>query len=291
MALLHLDFESQFLGANTDVNIIVPDKPREISPAQFYQSGKKYRVLWLLHGTFGGYSDWVRKSNIELYACEHDIIVVMPGVGNSDYEAWNNFTLGYDSEKYIVEELMPLVYGWLPASNKREDNFIAGLSMGGGGALKFALHYPQLFAKCASLSYCPRDPALMKDNLKALFDMDRSEVEKDEGDVMHMKLRYYNIMHRWDTFEDYEKNHYDIYNELIHAKDRKDLPAFLFTVGDKDPLMTESFHALKKKLDEIGFAAKWSEDPVSHEWRVWERDIQKAFVFFGFSDEMKGNAF
>ena len=82
-----------------------------------------------------------------------------------------------------------------------------------------------------------------------------------------------------------------LYNELIHAKDRKDLPAFLFTVGDKDPLMTESFHALKKKLDEIGFAAKWSEDPVSHEWRVWERDIQKAFVFFGFSDEMKGNAF
>ncbi len=68
MALVHINFESEFLATNTDVNIILPDKPREKTPAQFYGSGAKYKVLWLLHGTFGDYTDWIRKSNIELYA-------------------------------------------------------------------------------------------------------------------------------------------------------------------------------------------------------------------------------
>ena len=53
MSLVHFQFESQCLCSNTDVTVILPDKPRDISPAEFYASGKKYRVLWLLHGTFG----------------------------------------------------------------------------------------------------------------------------------------------------------------------------------------------------------------------------------------------
>ena len=157
MALITLDFESEYMGSNQNVNIIVPDKPRDISCKDFYENKAKYRVLWLLHGTFGGYSDWIRKSNIETYACEKNFIVVMPGIANADYEDWPTFTLGLNAEKYIVDELMPLVYNWLPASNKREDNFIAGLSMGGKGTLHFALKYPQLFAKAAILSYLPSD--------------------------------------------------------------------------------------------------------------------------------------
>ena len=127
MALITLDFESEYMGSNQNVNIIVPDKPRDISCKDFYGNKAKYRVLWLLHGTFGGYSDWIRKSNIETYACEKNFIVVMPGIANADYEDWPTFTLGLNAEKYIVDELMPLVYNWLPASNKREDNFIAGI--------------------------------------------------------------------------------------------------------------------------------------------------------------------
>ena len=53
MSLIHYNFESQYLNNNTDVNIILPDKPRDKTPEQFYGSGKKYKVLWLLHGTFG----------------------------------------------------------------------------------------------------------------------------------------------------------------------------------------------------------------------------------------------
>ena len=152
MALIHFEFESQFTGHNEDVYIVMPDKKRSETPEEFYGNGKKYPVLWLLHGTFGGYSDWIRKSNLETYACEHDCIVVMMGVGNADYEAWPAFTLGYDATRYVTEELMPMVYNWLPASSKREDNFISGLSMGGGGTGKISINYPENYAAALIMS-------------------------------------------------------------------------------------------------------------------------------------------
>ena len=56
---------------------------------------------------------------------------------------------------YLTEELMPLVYNWFPASSKREDNFIAGLSMGGSGAIQYAVGHPDKFAAAAILSNAP----------------------------------------------------------------------------------------------------------------------------------------
>ena len=83
MALVTMNFESEYLYSNHEISIILPDKPRSLTAKEFYSSGKKYKVLWLLHGTFGDHSDWLRKSNIELYACEKDLIVVMPSALNS----------------------------------------------------------------------------------------------------------------------------------------------------------------------------------------------------------------
>ena len=62
---------------------------------------------------------------------------------------------------YLTEELMPLIYGWLPVSDKREDNYIAGLSMGGRGTIKFAVNHPDKFAAAAVLSAAPVDFSLM----------------------------------------------------------------------------------------------------------------------------------
>ena len=78
MSLMTFNFQSSCLSGNTEITVILPDKPWKESPAEFYGSGKKYKVLWLLHGTFGDHTDWLRKSNIELYACEKDLIVVCP---------------------------------------------------------------------------------------------------------------------------------------------------------------------------------------------------------------------
>ena len=56
MALVQMNFESEYLQSNHEISVILPDKPRSLTPAQFYGSGKKYPVVWLLHGTFGAVS-------------------------------------------------------------------------------------------------------------------------------------------------------------------------------------------------------------------------------------------
>lgn len=179
MALLTFNFESQYLNNNHEISVILPDKPREVEPAAFYGSGKKYKVLWLLHGTFGDHSDWIRKSNIELYACEKDLIVVMPSGLNANYANWERFSIGYNMYDYFLKELMPLIYGWFPASDKREDNFIAGLSMGGTGTLVYALNHPERFAAAAVLSCCPFQMGFTND--ANLDDRSRGMVENRGG--------------------------------------------------------------------------------------------------------------
>lgn len=289
MALMTLDFESEYMGSNQNVNIIVPDKPRDISCKDFYNSEKKYRVLWLLHGTFGGYSDWIRKSNIETYACEKNFIVVMPGIGNADYENWETFALGLNAEKYIIDELMPLVYHWLPASSLREDNFIAGLSMGGKGTLHFALKYPQCFAKAAVLSYIPRDMENQKKALQELFDKSIDEVIQD-NDVMHSMQRQYNCLHNMGSVDAYLDSYYNLRRKLKEA-DLALLPKLLFGCGTDDVLFAHEIEPFKAFLKQIGLEVEWTLGPGNHEWRVWERDIQKAFAFFCDDTEKQGNAF
>lgn len=289
MALITLDFESEYMGSNQNVNIIVPDKPRDISCKDFYGNKVKYRVLWLLHGTFGGYSDWIRKSNIETYACEKNFIVVMPGIANADYEDWPTFTLGLNAEKYIVDELMPLVYNWLPASNKREDNFIAGLSMGGKGTLHFALKYPQLFAKAAILSYLPSDMENDKQELEKLYALSLDEVISN-NDVMHSKQRLYNCMHNIGSVDAYLDSYYNLRRKMKEA-DVSKLPEMLFTCGTEDSIFKNEIEPFKAFLKEIGMEAKWSLGKGDHEWRVWERDIQIAFSFFVDDQQVHGNAF
>ena len=142
MSLIQFDFESQYLNSNTTIGIIIPEKPHYIAADKFYNRKKKFKVLWLLHGTYGDWSDWVRKTMVELYATENDFMCVMPSALNSDYTSWPSFSLGYDMESHLVKELMPLIYSWFPASSKKEDNYIAGLSMGGFHTLQISANYP-----------------------------------------------------------------------------------------------------------------------------------------------------
>ncbi len=290
MALVTLDFESEFMGSNQNVNIILPDKPRNKSCVSFYGNHEKYKVLWLLHGTFGGYSDWIRKSNIETYACERNLVVVMPGIGNADYEDWPTFTLGLNAEKYITEELMPLVHNWFPCSSKREDNFIAGLSMGGKGTFHLALKYPQLFSKAAVLSYLPSDIDKEKQKLENLYNKSLDEVISCE-DIMHSQQRLYNCMHNMGSVDAYLDSYYNLRRKLKEA-DQKELPKFLFACGTDDVIFKDEIKPFQSFLKEIGMNVKWTLGPGNHEWRVWERDIQIALDFFdeGLKD-VKGNAF
>jgi len=105
MALVDMNFYSQYLGNGHHVSIILPDRPWEADAKTFYRSGKKYKVLWLLHGTSGDHSDWVRYTQIETFAMERDLMVVMPSGLNANYENWPTFSTGFNMYDYLTEEL------------------------------------------------------------------------------------------------------------------------------------------------------------------------------------------
>ena len=224
MSILTYNFESQYLQNNHEITVILPDKKREISPKDFYLSGKKYKVLWLLHGTFGDHSDWIRKTNIELYAAEKDLVVVMPSALNSNYSNWPDAMMGYHMYDYITEELMPLIYGWFPVSDKREDNFIAGLSMGGRGTIKFAVNHPDKFAAAAVLSAVPVDFGELKPGHKCpIMDPENPRMKT--------------IIANAGGFDAYVKSEENVWAIIDKLAGTGTLPKLMFGCGEEDTLL------------------------------------------------------
>ncbi len=268
MSLMTINFESQYLANNHQVNIILPNKPGKMTPEAFYRSGVRYRVLWLLHGTYGDQTDWVRKTNIELYAVEKNLVVVMPPALNSNYSNWCDTMLGFRMFDYLTEELMPFVYGWLPVSDRREDNFIAGLSMGGRGAIKYAVNHPDRFAAAAVLSAAPMDMTKMRPGYpQPLMDTDNPR--------MRNTLRNAGGL---DAFRASNENVWAIIDRLAP---QGTLPRLMFACGEADSMVYPHYQIFKAHCEEIGLKAHWFSLPgYGHEWRFWDLAIQEALAFF-----------
>ncbi len=274
MAYFTLSFESQHLRGNTKVGFIMPNCRFDMTPDEYYCSGKRYKVLWLLHGTTGDYTHWTRYSMIENYAVENDLIVVMPSTHNASYSDWPGFCNGYDAYNFILRELMPLVYNWLPASDKREDNFIAGDSMGGLGALKFALTAPDKFAAAAILSACPHHYEY--------------ELTTPKGAANQRYKNQFANAGGYEAFLASDDNVWRLCNELIG---KADLPKLYFSEGDNDEYF-DFFRHFMEHAEKVGFDVKIETVPgYRHEFRVWNRTIQRALEFFGMKSREGSEAY
>lgn len=138
MALLTAQFRSNALAQDTSITVILPDTtPADDIP-----------TLYLLHGMHSDFTGWERKTNIERYAIDRKIAVVMPDGGNSFY---HDMKYGKNYFTYVTEELIAYTRRFFRLSHKREKTFICGLSMGGYGAFYLCLRRPDLYAGCASL--------------------------------------------------------------------------------------------------------------------------------------------
>lgn len=269
MALLKINFESQYLANNHQVYIILPDKPREATPEEFYRSGEKYKVLWLLHGTFGDQTDWIRKSSIELYAEEKNLAVVMPPALNSNYSNWDDTMMGFKMFDYLTEELMPMVYGWLPVSDRREDNFIAGLSMGGRGTIKYAVNHPERFAAAAVLSAAP-------------LNLDDMSAHNPCGLLDTEDPRMKNTLRNAGGLEAFRQSNENVWATIDRLAPSGTLPRLMFACGEDDTLIYERYLIFQRHCEEIGLQAHWFSRPgYAHEWRFWDLSIQEALAFFG----------
>ena len=148
MAFLQIQFFSAALNVASTANVILPEANQGIGlKAGAAQSLPK--VLYLLHGYSDDHSIWMRRTSVERYAAKYNLAVIMPAVNHSFYCNEANGERYWD---YVSEELPRTMHRFLRLSDRPEDTYAAGLSMGGYGAMRLALTYPERFAAAASFS-------------------------------------------------------------------------------------------------------------------------------------------
>jgi putative tributyrin esterase len=244
MALIHCDFYSEVLGSSTAMTVILP--PAVSSK----RSAKPHPTLWLLHGLMDAHTTWVRQTSLERYVEGLDLAVVMPSAGRSFYA---DMACGYRYWTFVSEELPRLARGMFPLSAARKDNFVAGLSMGGYGAFKLALRYPDRFAAAASLS--------------GALDMTHFE---DSSVVTLAELEtIFGPLNRLAGSD----------NDLLAlakkmGRSRGPRPALYQWCGTEDYLYEDNLR-FRDTAERAGLDLTYEEGPGTHEWACWDRQIRR----------------
>ncbi len=144
MAFMQISFYSKVLNMVTNMSAIIPEKSNGVGISRNEQrETTQWPVLYLLHGGSDDSSKWWRYTSIERYAAERNIAVIMPEVGQSGYV---NMKYGPDYFTFISEEVPEMAHHIFHLSQKRAETAICGVSMGGNGALKVGLKYPDRFS-------------------------------------------------------------------------------------------------------------------------------------------------
>jgi S-formylglutathione hydrolase FrmB len=230
-------------------------KYRIILPAEYASSPRRYPVLYLLHGAMGGYSDWESHTNIAEYLSDLPLIVVMPDGNESWYT--NAATVPQDRfEDYIAKDLIQEIESKFRALATQHGRAIGGLSMGGYGATKFALKYPNMFAFAAAFSSAYHVPG----------DIDTTDASSPFHEIL---LRVFG------PTGDPTRQANNVF-ELARKVDPKTLPYLWISCGTSDNLL-QSNRDFVKLLGERNIAYEYHETAGAHTWQFWDEQL-RAFL-------------
>jgi putative tributyrin esterase len=125
---------------------------RVVLPAGYQtKSAERYAVVYLLHGLTGHFNDWTDRAKIDRLASQHNFILVTPE-GNDGWYTDSPNVADDKYESYIIKELIPEIDRGFRTIPDRAHRVIAGLSMGGYGAVKYGLKFPEMFSLAGSFS-------------------------------------------------------------------------------------------------------------------------------------------
>lgn len=250
-AYIHCNFHSCVLRMSVDVSILLPEEDRMKKYAEGNKKAAKYQTLYLLHGFTGDYMTYLRTSNIERYADRYQIMVVMPSVYNS---AYTDMKYGMDYFTYLSEELMDFVERTFPSSSRREDRFVAGMSMGGYGAYKLGLSCPEKFAAIGGVA-----------------------------GSYHAEYRYQGKVNTVSTLcealygdpPSVTPEIHDIFTMMRNLKEKDaDLPGMYTCCGYQDRRYQDSVD-LKNHADELGIPMVFEHGPGRHDSEFFDEYIQR----------------
>ncbi|MBP1995069.1 S-formylglutathione hydrolase FrmB [Paenibacillus eucommiae] len=234
------------------MSVILPQQTlTQIGMSSQRKEQKLHPTLFLLHGFSDDETTWVRRTSIERYAANLGLAIVMPNVHHSFY---SDMVYGNRYWTFLSEELPAIARSFFPLSDDREDNFVAGLSMGGYGAFKWALRHPERFAAAASLSGALDMVSFIKGQanegaFKRVFELiyGDADITGTEDDLLWLLKR-----------GDYSK-------ELA--------PKFYQCCGTDDFLYQDNL-SFRDASKQTGLDLLYDEGPGNHSWDYWDAKIQ-----------------
>ncbi len=248
MALVRCDFFSEVLEVGTSMTVLLPQAGEEQVGVTAATRDGDPPVLYLLHGLSDDASAWLRYTSIERYAAPLGLAVVMPQVQRSFY---TDEAHGSRYWTFLAEELPGIVESFFRVSPRREDTFVAGLSMGGYGALKWALHQPERFAAAASLS--------------GALDLREILAHPARDDIAHR------------VFDGELRPHEDLFDLLAHAEVEA-LPSFYVGCGTDDDLVGGNVRFVDDATL-AGLDVHVDFRPGEHEWGLWDAMVRDVLAW------------
>lgn len=263
MAIIEVNFISKCLMRTVTFNAIIPvDK---FGPQAENAEQKPLKTLYLLHGIFGNYTDWVNGTRIQAWAEANDLAVIMPSGENRFY--LDDEKSGELYGEFIGKELVEFTRKLFPLSDKREDTFIAGLSMGGYGAIRNGLKYAENFGCVIGLS-----AALVHDTWK---DADNS------APIFTFRRNYYEtIFGEYDKVKGSDKDPKALLLKL--KEEGRPVPKMYLCCGTEDGLVTAN-RDFRDFLNENGVDLTYVEGPGKHDWVFWDTYIKKVLDWLPFN--------
>ncbi len=274
MALIQMNLLSKKLMRTVPVHVILP-VDKMIFPGMKARELKPYKTLYLLHGIFGNYTDWLTGTRVQRWAEERDLVVVMPSGDNSFYVDQPGGDRNYG--EFIGEELVELTRAMFPLSDKREDTFIAGLSMGGYGAIRNGLKYNETFGCIAGLSSgLVLENALTLAKGASFIIHDRAYFESCFGDLNKALVSDMNPKFLIDQLSEQKK-----------SRPSTPVPEIYLACGTEDALI-ESNRDLHVYLNDHHMHHTYVEDSGAHTWDYWDAHLLQVLDWLPLEASLSG---
>lgn len=244
----NFQLESKLMARRMPYRVVVP---KDYAAAK----EKRYPVVYLLHGLTGHFDNWTDRTKLAEYAAAYDFLIVTPEGGDGWYT--DSASVSNDRyETYIVNELLPEIDRKFRTHATRENRFIAGLSMGGYGALKFGLKYPEKFALAGSFSGALGATSLTDKNSNAWISK--------------------SIMSVYGDAESETRKANDIFRIIreMPAEKIKDLPFLYVDCGTEDFLIQNN-RDFMQLLAEKKIPHEFRQLPGAHNWIYWDAQVRE----------------
>ena len=252
MVLFRGDVKCRSLQRRTSISVILPSDNLHFLQDTEEIVPQPYKTLYLLHGLYGSDDIFLANTSIQKFAEDHGIAIVIP-CGENSFYVDNEKAHAYYGE-YVGQELLDITRNIFPLSDKREDTFIAGFSMGGYGAIRNGLKYFQNFSKIGMIS-----AALITDEI-----VDYS----DSSNVLRSREFYESVFGNLSDVKNSDKD------PKYLIENCPDVPDIYMACGVDDFLFEKNadfYDFLKYKNIDATFV----EAPGEHTWEFCDKYIKK----------------